>query len=214
MKKVLDAYSSKNDINIKQIVAYKDNVLEMEEYKDGFKKDDTMNVMSVTKSVTSLLIGIAIDQGLINNVEGVMHFFESTYRLINKYNQKNKVAKTYGTEDLLYSAEVHMIEIIGDYETITTTKLAKTLGITKGAVSQITHKLLKKSLIDKIPSVEKNNEVLISLTDRGRIVYSHHQNMHKKMMERIDAIICNLSEEGKAALVQIVQVIDESLDDL
>ena len=61
MKKVLDTYSSKNDINIKQIVAYKGNVLEMEEYKDGFKKEDTMNVMSVTKSVTSLLIGIAID---------------------------------------------------------------------------------------------------------------------------------------------------------
>ena len=38
MKKVLDTYSSKNDINIKQIVAYKDNVLEIEEYKDGFKK--------------------------------------------------------------------------------------------------------------------------------------------------------------------------------
>ena len=60
MKKVLDKYSSKNDINIKQIVAYKDNMLEIEEYKDGFRKDDTMNVMSVTKSVTSLLIGIAI----------------------------------------------------------------------------------------------------------------------------------------------------------
>ena len=39
MKKVLDTYSSKNDINIKQIVAYKDNILEIEEYKDGFKKD-------------------------------------------------------------------------------------------------------------------------------------------------------------------------------
>ena len=64
MKKVLDTYSSKNDINIKQIVAYKNNILEIEEYKDGFKKDDTMNVMSVTKAVTSLLIGIAIDQGL------------------------------------------------------------------------------------------------------------------------------------------------------
>ena len=33
MKKVLDTYSSKNDINIKQIVAYKDNILEIEEYK-------------------------------------------------------------------------------------------------------------------------------------------------------------------------------------
>ena len=80
MKKVLDTYSSKNDINIKQIVAYKDNILEIEEYKDGFKKDDTMNVMSVTKSVTSLLIGIAIDQGLIKSVDDyVMDYYKETY---------------------------------------------------------------------------------------------------------------------------------------
>ena len=37
VKKVLDTYSSKNDINIKQIVAYKDNILEIEEYKEGLK---------------------------------------------------------------------------------------------------------------------------------------------------------------------------------
>ena len=53
MKKVLDTYSSKNDINIKQIVAYKDNILEIEEYKDGFKKDDTMNVMMLRASLNS-----------------------------------------------------------------------------------------------------------------------------------------------------------------
>ncbi|MBE6866842.1 MAG: serine hydrolase, partial [Ruminococcaceae bacterium] len=80
MKKVLNTYSSKNDTNIKQIVVYKDNVLEIEEYRDGFKKDDTMNVMSVTKSVTSLLIGIAIDQGLIKSADDfVMDYYKEIY---------------------------------------------------------------------------------------------------------------------------------------
>ena len=80
MKKVLDVYSSKNDMNIKQIVAYKDNLLEIEEYKDGFTKEDTMNVMSVTKSVTSLLIGIAIDKGLIRSVDDfVMDYYKDVY---------------------------------------------------------------------------------------------------------------------------------------
>ena len=44
MKKVLDTYSSKNDINIKQIVAYKDNMLEIEEYRDGFSKEKTIEI--------------------------------------------------------------------------------------------------------------------------------------------------------------------------
>ena len=80
MKKVLNNYSSKNDINIRQIVAYKDNVLEIEEYKAGFTKEDTMNIMSVTKSITSLLIGIAIDKGYINSVDDfVMDYYKDSY---------------------------------------------------------------------------------------------------------------------------------------
>ena len=80
MKKILNNYSSKNDINIRQIVAYKDNVLEIEEYKEGFDKEDTMNVMSVTKSVTSLLIGIAIDKGFIKSVDDfVMDYYKCVY---------------------------------------------------------------------------------------------------------------------------------------
>ena len=80
MKKVLNAYSGKNDMNIKQIVAYKDDILEIEEYKDGFTKNASMNVMSVTKSVTSLLIGIAIDQGLIKSVDDyVMDYYKDVY---------------------------------------------------------------------------------------------------------------------------------------
>ena len=80
MKKTLNNYSSKNDINIRQIVAYKDNILEIEEYKEGFSKEDTMNIMSVTKSITSLLIGIAIDKGYIKSVdEYVMDYYKDYY---------------------------------------------------------------------------------------------------------------------------------------
>ena len=80
MKKVLSNYSSKNDVNIRQIVAYKDNVLEIEEYKEGFTKEDTMNVMSVTKSITSLLVGIALDKGYIKSVDDfVMDYYKNIY---------------------------------------------------------------------------------------------------------------------------------------
>ena len=80
MKEILNNYSSKNDVNIRQIVAYIDNKLEIEEYFEGFSKEDTMNVMSVTKSITSLLIGIAIDKGFIKSVdEYVMDYYKDSY---------------------------------------------------------------------------------------------------------------------------------------
>lgn len=80
MKQVLKNYSSKNDINIRQIVAYKNNKLEIEESYSGFTKEDTLNVMSVTKSVTSLLVGIAIDKGFIKSVDDyVMDYYKDIY---------------------------------------------------------------------------------------------------------------------------------------
>ena len=73
----LKNYSSKNDVNICQIVAYKDNKLCLEEYHNNFTKEDTLNVMSVTKSIASLLIGIAIDKGFIKSVDDyVMDYFK------------------------------------------------------------------------------------------------------------------------------------------
>ncbi len=51
-----------------------------------------------------------------------------------------------------------MIEVIGSYEGITTTKLAAALGITKGAVSQTVSKLEKKAMINKQPSTERTND--------------------------------------------------------
>lgn len=80
MKSILNNYSSKNDINIRQIIAYKDNKLEIEKYNEGFSKEDTMNIMSVTKSITSLLIGIAIDKGYIKSVDDlVMDYYKEVY---------------------------------------------------------------------------------------------------------------------------------------
>lgn len=74
--KILNEYSSKNDINITQIVAYRGNELLIEDYRYDFNKESTMNVMSVTKSITSLLVGIAIDKGFIGSVDDkVMDYF-------------------------------------------------------------------------------------------------------------------------------------------
>lgn len=75
--KILKNYSSKNDVNICQIVAYRGNQLCIEEYKNDFTREDTLHVMSVTKSITSLLIGIAIDKGYIKSVDDyVMDYFK------------------------------------------------------------------------------------------------------------------------------------------
>lgn len=62
--------------NICQIVAYRGGKEILNDTWHGFSQTDACHVMSVTKSVVSLLIGIAIDQGKIKSVDQkVLDFF-------------------------------------------------------------------------------------------------------------------------------------------
>lgn len=62
--------------NICGIVALKNNKMLYCDYWNGYEASDAVHVMSVTKSVVSLLVGIAVDQGLIPGVHAkVLDFF-------------------------------------------------------------------------------------------------------------------------------------------
>ena len=62
--------------NICQAVAYKDGGEVYSDCWNGYKVDDCAHVMSVTKSVFALLVGIAIDKGQIKSVDDkVLDYF-------------------------------------------------------------------------------------------------------------------------------------------
>lgn len=141
------------------------------------------------------------------------HFFEQFYRIINKYNAKAKKPRQYGLNKiLLYSSEVHMIEVIGTASELTTTQIADEMAITKGAVSQTTTKLLKKGLIQKTPIIDKPNTALISLTEQGKDVFTEHRKLHEQMIYRINSVLYTSSDETKKKLSEILSIIDNELD--
>lgn len=62
--------------NICQIVAYKDCQEVYSDEWNSYKKDDACHVMSATKSIVSLLVGIAIDQKIIKSLDDkIMNYF-------------------------------------------------------------------------------------------------------------------------------------------
>ena len=63
------------------IVAYKNNKKVYEEYFNGANGDEAVHAFSITKSVVSLLIGIAIDKGYIEGVEQKVLDFFPDYKL-------------------------------------------------------------------------------------------------------------------------------------
>ena len=143
-----------------------------------------------------------------------INIFEECYRLINNYNRKTAKPKNYGTDDLLYPAEVHIIDTIGNRGEITVTALSELLGITKGAVSQTTAKLIKKHLIERTPSETEKNAIYISLSENGKIVYDYHKQMHLKTGEKIDSVMKKLSPENLSLFKEIFSILDEMLENM
>lgn len=62
--------------NIAGIVVLKDGEIQYENYFNGCSRESTIHIYSVTKSIVSILIGIAIDKGYIKSVnQKVLDFF-------------------------------------------------------------------------------------------------------------------------------------------
>lgn len=67
--------------NITGIIVHKRGELEYEKYFNGYNKNNTVHIFSVTKSIFSALIGIAIDKGYIKSVDQKVLDFFPEYRV-------------------------------------------------------------------------------------------------------------------------------------
>lgn len=138
-------------------------------------------------------------------------FFERIFRLVNLYNAKTKQPRTFSTGHTLHSAETHAIEIIGSSEGVTSTQLAKSLSVTKGAVSQTTSKLISKELACKRLS-EDGSTILLYLKPDGVTIYNEHRRLHEKMLSEISGLTAQIPSETKELLLKIADTIESELE--
>ena len=133
------------------------------------------------------------------------------YRLINLYNAKAKKPHTYEGGLVLYPAQSHMLEIIGENEAITVTRIAEAYMITKGAVSQIIGFLDEKGLLVRKPSEKGGRTTELYLSEQGRRVLAEHRERHRPMTEQITALTSQLSPDAIAFLEQMADIIEENI---
>ena len=74
-------YIQKNQPNICQISVLQNGQEIWSGEWNGYKKSDCTHIMSATKSVVSLLVGIAIDKGLIGSVDDTVLSYFPNYRV-------------------------------------------------------------------------------------------------------------------------------------
>jgi len=92
-------------------------------------------------------------------------------RAIHKYESK---PRHYGTNELLYMAEMHLLDIIYNNDGITVTELAELAHRTKSAITQTTNKLEKKGLIEKKTNKTYHKEINLTMTEVGIEACKYH----------------------------------------
>jgi DNA-binding MarR family transcriptional regulator len=139
-------------------------------------------------------------------VRGTLEVF---FRVVTKIASRDRIPMEYGTGARLYMGEIHTVEAIGRNGGINVTSLADKMGITKGAVSQMTARLLKKGLIKKTKGNVPGNEVVLELSKKGWVAFRAHEKFHLGMYTDI---FSDLNEEQLGFLQKVLSKTDRHLD--
>lgn len=139
----------------------------------------------------------------------LMDTLYETSRMISSY---ESVPRTYGTDDELYMVEVHTLSLIGDHKKITTTEIAEMTNRTKSAVSQMVEKIIKKGLAVKYRNPNNYRELIIELTDQGRIVHEYHRKLDEAEYGKHLMNLDNYAAEDFQSFIDIAKVFNRGME--
>ncbi|CAD5898902.1 MarR family winged helix-turn-helix transcriptional regulator [Carnobacterium maltaromaticum] len=110
------------------------------------------------------------------------------------------------------SSEVHCIEYIEKNKDSNVTKLADYFYMTRGAISKLTKKLIKKELIESYQKSDNKKEIYFRLTEKGRAVYDIHEKLHNEFSERDKVVFEQVTEEQFNSMLHFVELYSQHLD--
>lgn len=130
---------------------------------------------------------------------------EVLVRLFRNINVIEERAICTGDYKDVTANDMHVIEAIDMEEARNMTSVARSLGVTTGTLTIAVNSLVKKGYVERVRSEEDRRVVLVSLSEKGKKAYLHHQQFHEQMIE---AIVEELSEEEQAVLEKALVKLD------
>ncbi|PEA76532.1 MarR family transcriptional regulator [Bacillus wiedmannii] len=144
----------------------------------------------------------------MNKEEQVMNGFRELY---NKMVWLNKDKMEEGLKGFK-SSEVHCIEYIENNVDSNVTQLAEAFYVTRGAISRMTKKLIKKGLIESYQKSENKKEIYFRLTEQGKEIYKIHEELHKEFQDRDKAVFEQVTDAEFDIIINFVDKYSRHLD--
>ncbi|QBE99542.1 hypothetical protein PMF13cell1_05119 [Blautia producta] len=122
-----------------------------------------------------------------------MNLLNQFAEFLEKQDMLSKLTEHEKLHSYGYS-EIHVIAAIGDLEEPNVTALAKTLRLTKGAVSKITKRLISSNVIEAYTIPDNRQKIFYRLLEKGRFLYEEHEKRHKLWLERDRQFLSQFTE--------------------
>ena len=94
--------------------------------------------------------------------------------------------------------DMHILEAVGLDEPKSMKTVAGLMSVTTGTLTKAMDALCDKGYVVRARSTEDKRVVRVSLTDRGRTAYYHHEQFHRQMIKNISS---EMSAQEKEVLV-------------
>lgn len=122
---------------------------------------------------------------------------------------KQKIPKEYADGQVLYNAEIELLEKIYQYPQANISILSVKLGVTKSAVTQMSIKLLDKGLIEKFQDSKNKKEKYFRLTNEGKKARETYMAHHDQALNEMKPYLCSLNENDKNTILTFMKMMKQ-----
>lgn len=132
--------------------------------------------------------------------------------LVKMASELERQPRSYGTDELLSSSEIHLIEMIGEnQERLSVTDLARQMNVTKGAISQTLKRLELKGLTTKLGDPANGTRSIVRLTSKGKVAFYAHRHWHETMDGGYKEYFMNLDSSRLDFLLDFIERVEDFL---
>ncbi|MBO0453305.1 MarR family transcriptional regulator [Candidatus Enterococcus murrayae] len=110
------------------------------------------------------------------------------------------------------ASEVHCIEFIGKHKEPNVTKMAESMYMTRGAISKLTKKMLKKGYIESYQKSDNKKEIYFKLTEEGKRVFAVHEQLHQEFEARDEIVFEPITDDQYEAFLTFLDRYNQHLD--
>ena len=137
--------------------------------------------------------------------------------MLERQDMLSKLTESQCLDEYGYS-ETHCIDSIGRLELPNVTKVAEHMGMTRGAISKMTKKLLSKGLIEKYTRETNKKEIYFRLTEQGEVLFEEHDKRHRLWERRDMEFLSRYSKEDVETVYRFMKkfnyYLEQQIEDL